>query len=290
MTLHSTSLQELPFHKLQGAGNDFVVLDLISHPLPDDFDFVSAAISLCDRHFGVGSDGLLTLEHSTNGASVRMRMWNPDGSEDMCGNGLRCVAALAWRQKHVTSPSFTVQTLVGKRDIEVINPNSIRAAMGDPIFDPMQIPVVLPDPSQSSINWTISVADRTFRVTSLSTGSTHSVFFLDQPLSENDFLTLSPLLENHPDFPERTNVMWAVPDGENRFAIRIWERGAGQTLACGTGACATAVAAQVTGRASGPVIEIESPGGVLKVEWQPGSEIFMTGPADYVFEGIFRGA
>lgn len=280
------STSQLPFHKLQGAGNDFVVLDLLTHPLPSDFDFPAAAIGLCDRHFGVGSDGLLTLEPSNIGATVRMRMWNPDGTEDMCGNGLRCVAALAWHGRHVTANHFQVQTLAGDRQIEIINPNLIRASMGRPSFEAEQVPVLLPLTEADSVEWTIEVANRNLKVTSLSTGSTHTVIFLDEPLSEADFQSLSPLLENHPLFPQRTSLMWAIADGQNRFKIRIWERGAGETLACGTGACAVAVAAQVTKRADGPV-EVESRGGLLRVEWTPDQEIFLTGPAKHVFEGVF---
>ena len=275
-------MQPISFHKLQGAGNDFVVLDLFSHSLPTDFNFPHAAITLCDRHFGVGADGLLSLEPSDNGAALQMRMWNPDGSEDMCGNGLRCVAALAWRQKHVPNPKFSVQTLAGERQIEILRPDFIRAAMGKPIFEASQIPILRSD----AIEYEIPVENHILRATTLSTGSTHTVLFLEKPLTETDFQRLSPLLETHPLFPLRTSVMWAVPDGENRFKIRIYERGAGETLACGTGACAVAVAAQITNRARGP-IEIESKGGVLKVEWTPDEEIFLSGPAQYVFEGVF---
>jgi diaminopimelate epimerase len=278
-------MKPLSFHKLQGAGNDFVVVDAISHSLPSDFDFSRAAITLCDRHFGVGGDGLLSLESSNNGAAVRMRMWNPDGSEDMCGNGLRCVAALAWRQKYVTNPNFSVQTLAGERKIEILRPDFIRSAMGEPVFKPDQIPISRPG-FANAIEYEISVDNQILRATSLSTGSTHTVIFLEKPLPEAEFQRLSPLLENHPFFPLRTSVMWAIPDGKSRFQIRIWERGAGETLACGTGACATAVAAQITGRASGPV-EIQSRGGVLEVEWTAEQEIFLSGPAKYVFEGVF---
>lgn len=275
------------FHKLQGAGNDFVVLDLLDQPQQPSFDFAQAAQFLCDRHFGVGADGLLTLEAATTTDALQMRMWNPDGSEDMCGNGLRCVAALAWRQKHVAQPHFSVQTLAGSRQIEVLGSNSMRAAMGQPIFTPSQVPVVLPSEREDAVNIEVTVDDEKFLATSLSTGSTHTIIFLERSLSEADFQRLGPRLEHHPLFPTRTSIMWAVPDGPNRFAIRIWERGVGETLACGTGACAVAVAAQVTGRATGTV-EVESRGGVLKVDWSPGDEIFLTGPADYVFEGVWR--
>lgn len=273
----------LPFHKLQGAGNDFIVLDLFAHPLPPDFSFARAALALCARHTGLGSDGLLTLEPPDEpGADARMRMWNPDGSEDMCGNGLRCVAALAARQGRVAAPTFAVQTLAGTRRVEMLRPDLVRAAMGRPAFAPSQVPVRAH--GEDAIDIALPVAGQTLRATSLSTGSTHTVLFHDQPLELNEFERLSPLIEHHALFPTRTSIMWARPDGSNRFDIRIWERGAGETLACGTGACAVAVAAQVTGRANGP-IEVNSRGGTLRVEWQKDEEIFLTGPARYVFEG-----
>ncbi|MBW3635536.1 MAG: diaminopimelate epimerase [Armatimonadetes bacterium] len=275
------------FHKWQGIGNDFVILDLISHPLPPDFDLPAAALALCERRRGVGADGLLSLEPATGGADLQMRMWNPDGSEDtMCGNGLRCVAALAWVKQHVQNPRFAVQTRAGNRQIEVLGPHSIRAAMGEPLFEPSQAPIDLPQRGDA-IDIEIRVGEATLRATTLSTGSTHTVIFLKNPLSEADFQTLSPLLENHPLFPQRTSVIWAVAEGAERFKIRIWERGVGETLACGTGACAVAVAAQVSGR-SEQNVAVESRGGVLKVEWTRGEEIFLTGPAHPVFEGVWN--
>lgn len=280
---HKLHPQPLHFHKLQGAGNDFVVLDLFARPLPSDFDFPRAALALCDRHFGVGADGLLTLEASDSGCDARMRMWNPDGSEDMCGNGLRCVAHLAWRQKIVTRPAFRIQTLAGTRRVEILENGLIRAEMGEPIFEPRLIPVAVA--GDDALHLEIDFPERVFAASSLSTGSTHTVLFLDEPLSEADFQKYGPLLEHHPLFPTRTSLMLAVADGPNRFLIRIWERGAGETWACGTGACAVAVAAQTTSRAQGPV-QVQSKGGLLQVEWQPGNPITLTGPARAVFEGV----
>lgn len=280
----------LTFHKMQGAGNDFIVLDLLHTPLPGSFDFVQAAQILCDRHFGAGSDGLLTLESArTEGAAARMRMWNPDGSEDMCGNGLRCVAALAWERGYAESREFKLETFVGLHSVQVVEPGRIRISMGCPVFAPSQVPFVPVNGQVRLVESSLEVGGETRGgVTSLSTGSTHTVIFLEEPLDEARFQRLSPLLENHARFPERTNVMWAVADGPNRFRIRIWERGANETLACGTGACAVAVAANLNGRASGPVA-VESRGGVLGVEWSaPDGEMYLTGPVEYLFEGQWR--
>ena len=270
------------FHKMHGAGNDFVLIDGISAPISPQLDMSSVAQLLCARHFGVGADGLLSLEPSSV-ADARMRMWNPDGTPDMCGNGLRCVAELAHRLGHVQKEIFSIETIAGVRQIERLNDGRIRAAMGVPQLAPAIVPIETPTPL---LDGNLEVDGEIIsHATALSTGSTHTVIFRDAPLSEREFQSWSPRLENHPLFPARTSVMWAVPDGANRFAIRIWERGAGETLACGTGACAVAVAAQLTARAHGPVI-VESRGGELEVQWNaPDGEIYLTGRATYVYAG-----
>ena len=273
-----------PFVKMHGIGNDFVVIDLLRSPLDAHFDFPLFAERSCNRHLGVGGDGLLTLERAHDESAVRMRMWNPDGTEDMCGNGLRCVAHLAHAREYVGA-EFSVQTLSGPRRVHVVSAGQIRVSMGAPIWEPARVPHLNPAPL---IEGRLELDGHTFdHVTSLSTGSTHTVIFGDVPLSEADFQTWSPSLEVAPLFPERTSIMWAHPLGENRFGIRIWERGAGETLACGTGACAVAVAARRTGRANGPVT-VRSKGGELKIEWdQQNNEIWKTGPAQIVFEGTW---
>lgn len=271
---------------MHGAGNDFVLLDGLTTPLSPQLDTARAAQLLCARHFGVGADGLLSLEPS-NVADLQMRMWNPDGTPDMCGNGLRCVAALAHRLNHVGKTEFCVETIAGIRAIELLPDGRIRAAMGRPQLSPDIVP--LRAGSERLRDAALEIAGQKIpNVTALSTGSTHTVIFRDAPPGEAEFQRWSPLIENDALFPARTSVMWAVAEGANRFKIRIWERGAGETLACGTGACAVAVAAQLTSRARGPVA-IESRGGVLEVEWHaPDGEIFLTGRASYVFEGKWR--
>ena len=267
---------------MHGAGNDFVLLDGISAPISPQLDMARVAQLLCIRHFGIGADGLLSLEPSAV-ADARMRMWNPDGTPDMCGNGLRCVAELAHRLGHIQKIDFAIETIAGVREIQRLPDGRIRAAMGVPQTAPAIVPIETATPL---IDSTIEVGGETINhATALSTGSTHTVIFRDAPLGEAEFQTLSPQLENHQLYPARTSIMWAVPDGANKFKIRIWERGAGETLACGTGACAVAVAAQLTNRATGPII-VESRGGALEVEWnQPDGEITLTGRATYVYAG-----
>jgi diaminopimelate epimerase len=285
-----------PFVKMHGTGNDFVVLDALSNPLPDSFDFPAAAQALCTRRFSVGGDGLLLLdapddESTSKGAALRMRMWNPDGSEDMCGNGLRCVARLGHVRGHVASSRFTMQTSAGLRTVSVRENGLVHADMGQPRFDLDAIPMRPPAawPHARALDYTLEVDGRVLpHVTSLSTGTAHTVIFLDAPVDEATFSGLSPHIEHHAWFPERTSIMWAHVIGQNHIKIRIWERGAGETLACGTGACATAVAAQATGRCTGDVT-IESRGGRLQVRWQPGRNIEMIGPAAIVFQGVYSG-
>ena len=279
---------KIPFVKMHGLGNDFVVLDGIAQPLPDDFDFPRAAEFFCARHFGIGSDGLLLLDNS-NEATVRMRMWNPDGSEDMCGNGLRCIVALAHARGYA-GENFTVQTLVGVRQVGILDNDLVRVEMGEPRFELSKIPFAPPDGvlrDNRPVEYELPVGNVVLpHVTSLSTGSTHTVIFGPHP-DEATFQKLSPLIENHAWFPERTSIMWADVTGQNEVSIRIWERGAGETLACGTGACATAVAAQMTGRAQMP-IRVRSKGGTLTIEWQNGQSIWKTGPAQMVFAGLIN--
>lgn len=281
----------IPFIKMQGAGNDFIVLDALAHALPTHFNPGAAAPQWCARHTGIGSDGLLLLAApdataQDAGAAVRMRMWNPDGSEDMCGNGLRCIAHLAHRRGYAAA-TFEAQTLAGLREVEVLSPGHIRITMGQPDFNPATIPLQL-DADQAAtagVDYILPLNHVLLpHVTTLSTGSTHTVIFA-QELPEDAFFTqLSPLIEYHPWFPQRTSVMWCQVLDAHHLKLRIWERGAGETLACGTGACAAAVAAQMTGRCARGV-EAQSRGGTLHIEWQPGTEIRMTGPAQIVCEG-----
>ena len=279
-------MSPLFFHKMHGAGNDFVLLDALRAPISPQLDMSALAQLLCARHFGVGADGLLTLETS-NSADARMRMWNPDGTPDMCGNGLRCVAELAHRLGHIKKENFAIETIAGIREIQILGDGRIRAAMGIPQWSPAVVPIATAAPL---VDGTLEIGGEILEnVTALSTGSTHTVIFRDAPLTETEFQKWSPQLEIHPLFPARTSVMWAVPDGADKFAIRIWERGAGETLACGTGACAVAVAAVATDRACGPVV-IESRGGKLEVEWNaPDDEIYLTGRATYVYAGQWGG-
>ncbi len=294
---YNSIMHNLSFWKMQGAGNDFVVLDALRHPLPDGFDFAHAAKVLCARHLSVGSDGLLLLDWPTPkakaaDAAIRMRMWNPDGTEDMCGNGLRCIVRLAHAHEHIPL-TFVCETLAGLRGCEILEDGEIRVEMGEPSFDWAEIPLRRSDDFQgeSNVDYTLRINGETVApLTSLSTGSTHTVLFSNQSQIDEKFKSWSPRLEHHAAFPERTTVLWTQVRGPHEVQVRIWERGVGETLACGTGACATAVAAQITNRAMPDAdgnIAVHSGGGVLRVTWQPGQPILLTGPAEVVYKGTF---
>lgn len=274
---------EIPFLKVQSVGNDFVLLD--NAAVPTTVDFSALAIRLCDRRFGVGADGLLLTSESSTGADLRMRMYNPDGSEDMCGNGLRCVVRHAFDSGRIAAKS-RIETLSGIRDARVALDGAITANMGAPGFAAADIPTL----GDSSRSIAIDVAGQTYLLDSVNTGSTHSVIWRETPPTDSEFLAVSPLLEHAPVFPERTSVLWATAVSRTELQLRIWERGAGETLGCGTGACAAAVLARATDRIHADEITVHSRGGALRVAWNPGSpEIWLTGYAEVVFAGVWHG-
>ena len=280
----------MQFSKMQGVGNDFVVLN--ADALPTETDWAAFAVRLCARHIGVGADGLLTVSRHADGSAFTMRMFNPDGTEDMCGNGLRCAGLWAHQAGWLGDETrFVIATKEGPRRSWLAEVDKdARAArlgvdMGLPRFTPHEVPFCAADQSRV-VNYPLRVDGQTLSITSLNTGSTHTVIFGDAP-DERTFQRLSPLIENHPLFPERTTVLWATPMGDSTFGVRIWERGVGETLGCGTGACAVGVAAQLNALAApGTPVEVVSRGGTLRIAWPgEGRPIEMTGPAQFVFEG-----
>jgi diaminopimelate epimerase len=266
----------LLFTKMQGAGNDFIVVQGAEH------DGSRLAPALCDRHFGIGADGLLVALPSEK-AAVRMRMFNPDGTEDECGNGLRCLALYALRRGLVDTPEFTVETLCGIRSVRVEDwpgpKATVTTDLGRASLEAADVPARFPG---RAIGVPLEVGGETLTVHSLSTGTAHTVIF--ETPDEARFQRLSPLIEHHPAFPERTSVLWTEVRSRDRARVRIWERGAGETLACGTGAAAVAVAAFVSGRTD-PRVQVTSAGGTLTVDVSDSLDLRLTGPAAFVFEG-----
>ena len=268
---------QLPFTKMQGAGNDFVVVS------GERSDWSELAVRLCCRRRGVGADGLLVALPSAR-AVVRMRMFNPDGTEDECGNGLRCLALYAFERRTVSGPEFSVETLSGVKTAQVRPEGAGRARvtvdLGRASLEPASVPILFS--GENALDVPLEGGGEILRVHALSTGTAHTVLF-EMP-DEERFGRLSPLLEHHPAFPERTSGMWTEVESPERVRIRIWERGAGETLACGTGAAAVAVAAHLSGR-TGRRVEVHSGGGTLLIEVSPDLAIRKTGPAVLVFEG-----
>lgn len=275
-------MTSLPFTKMQAVGNDFVVADEAAWP---GEDWSARAVALCDRRFGVGADGLLVVGPSA-AAEVRMRMFNPDGTEDMCGNGLRCVARFAHDAGRLAGEG-RVETLAGVRRVRVRGDGAVSADMGTPRFAPPDLPMTVP--GARALDYPLDLDGETLAVSVVSTGTTHTVVLGDALPEDALFFRLSPRIERHPVFPERTSVLWTVVEGPNRLRLRIWERGVGETFGCGTGACAAAVLARALGRVEGPATAVASKGGVLEVVWGGGERdaVTLTGPAQVVYTGLW---
>lgn len=277
-------MKKIPFTKMQGTGNDFVVLDGFRSSVRVT---PSLARRLCDRRFGVGADQVLVLAPSRV-ADFKMLIYNADGSQvEMCGNGIRCVARYAVETGRVKKKAMTVETLAGVRSA-ILDRSGVRVDMGAPILEARRIPttgagrviqkpfVVRPGAGPKPVR---------LELTAVSMGNPHAVIFVDDldrvPLEE-----WGRSLERHPFFPKRTNVEFVQEINPDRARVRVWERGSGATLACGTGACAVGVAGVLTGRFHRKVV-LSLPGGDLGVEWAPDNRVYLTGPAAFVYEGQF---
>ncbi len=273
------------FTKMHGCGNDYVYIDCFRQPPPVDAPALSRAIS--DRHFGVGSDGLILICPSER-ADARMRMFNADGSEaEMCGNGVRCVAKYVYDHGLVRKPTLTVETGRGilTLDLETAGGkvNSVRVNMGEPILDAANIPTNLPGDPPVNVPLVID-SHLTLPVTCVSMGNPHCIAFVPE-ISDGIVHGHGPRIENHSAFPRRTNVEFVRVENPAEMTMRVWERGSGETMACGTGACAVAVAGVLTGRTQRKVL-IHLRGGDLHLHWSENdNHVYMTGPAVEVFTG-----
>ncbi len=270
---------------MHGAGNDYVYVDAVGQ----EHDWPSLSVAMSDRHLGIGSDGLI-LALPSDKADLRMRMFNADGSEgEMCGNGIRCLVGFAFDRGLVSSEKspVKVETLAGVLDVTPIRDDGgmvgARVMMGEPRLSPPDIPVAV-EGRDAVVDYPLQVAGREFRITCVSMGNPHAVVFLDEPVDEFPLTEIGPKVEHHPMFPARVNFEIAnVLDG-GRIKTRVWERGSGITMACGTGACAVAVAARLNGLAKNRAT-IALPGGDLTVEWSGKGEVVLEGPVATVFDG-----
>lgn len=276
---------DLRFVKMQGTGNDFVLVE----DLGCDIDLPPEDVSrICDRHFGIGADGVILVRKDPGGTgSFYMHYINADGSlAEMCGNGIRCFAKYLVDRSLVETGGFTVQTLGGPRELAVeLAPDgrmtSCTVNMGPPVLEPERIPVKLP--GATAVGFEIGTEIGTSVAVAVSMGNPHAILWVDD-VDTAPVTTVGPLIERHPLFPNKTNVEFAQVVAPDRIRLRVWERGVGETLACGTGACATLVAASLD-CLSGRKATIELPGGPLIVEWADDGDVYMAGPAAEVFEG-----
>lgn len=264
------------FTKMHGLGNDFIVVDDREEAA---IDWPALARRVCERHTGVGADGVLLVQRSRV-ADLRMRLFNADGSEaQMCGNGIRCTALLAAASRW-GGTRIAWETGAGTVTTELAG-GGVTVDMGPPRLRPADIPVVAD--TDEVLDAPLEVGGRELRISCVGMGNPHCVIVVDDvdtaPVTE-----LGPLVERHPRFPERTNVEFVQVVSPTRVRQRTWERGVGETNACGTGACATAVALRRLGRVGGSV-DVVLRGGALRIDWEPGATVRMTGPAVAVFSG-----
>lgn len=273
------------FTKMQGCGNDYIYFDCVRGPEIENPN--ELAIRLSDRHFGIGGDGIILICKSDK-ADAKMRMFNLDGSEGkMCGNGIRCVAKYCYDNKIVTKKDFKIDTLSGIKDISVQKEENgiaklISVGMGNAILTPKEIPVTLD--GDKIVDRAINVGGKEYKITCVSMGNPHCVTFVDD-VTKIEIEKIGPLFENNEIFPERVNTEFIQVIDSKTLKMRVWERGSGETWACGTGACASAVAACLNGFAKeGDEITVKLLGGDLKIVYKDG-KVTMTGAAETVFEG-----
>jgi diaminopimelate epimerase len=277
----------IEFTKYHGLGNDFILIDNRSSLTP--VITAEKAVKLCDRHFGIGADGVIFALPGQNGTDYSMRIFNSDGSEpEMCGNGIRCLAAFLTELEGIsrTKDFYSIHTLAGVITPKLTDDGQIKVDMGSPRLLSQEIPTTLTDSDSKVINQPLQVADQTWNVTCVSMGNPHCITFVED-VAAITLETIGPKFEHHPVFPQRINTEFIEVVNRNYLKMRVWERGAGITLACGTGACASLVAGVLNDKCD-RTATVELPGGPLEIEWSENdNKIYMTGPAERVFTGKF---
>jgi len=279
------------FSKYHGLGNDFIIIDgryeEIIEPLKrKDQKFIS---NLCNRHFGIGADGILVAKPSSTNANISMQVFNSDGSEaEMCGNGLRCmIKFIVDSKKESTSNVFLIDTLAGQIKASITEDSLVRVNMGRPTFNPTEIPCNLERKELNIPSGKIIYKDESYKIYAAGMGNPHMITYLEKLVPE-DLNILGPYFECNKSFPQRTNVHFVnILDKEN-FNVYVWERGSGPTLACGTGACAV-VATSIMLNLSKNKVNVNLPGGSLFIDWPDiNGPIYKTGPAQFIYKGIFN--
>jgi len=280
------------FTKLQATGNDFILIDARNM----ERDWQKLARDMCHRYFGAGADGIM-LVITSHTASLKMRLFNSDGSEaEVSGNGLRCFAKYVIDRQIIPGPNLTVETMSGIRDIQASmsqgKVSHAKVNMGKPRFSAEDIPVIIAKPQKGRgevditpiLDYSLKIAAKKLNVSFVSMGNPHAVSFLSQPVADFPLSEIGPQVENHSIFPERTNFEIANVLNRNKIEARVWERGAGETLSCGSGACAIATIAKLKGYTDNEV-DIMLPGGNLTITMDGAGELYLSGPVEEVFTG-----
>ncbi|MCW5313975.1 diaminopimelate epimerase [Nostoc sp. KVJ3] len=275
----------IEFTKYHGLGNDFILIDNRSSSEP--VLTPEQAIKLCDRHFGIGADGVIFALPGENGTDYTMRIFNSDGSEpEMCGNGIRCLAGFLAELEGESrnKDSYRIHTLAGVMIPQILPNGQVKVDMGLPRLLAGEIPTILAPAEEKVISLSLEVAGQTWEVTCVSMGNPHCITFVED-VAAIELERIGPKFEYDPAFPQRINTEFIQVVGRDYLKMRVWERGAGITLACGTGACASLVAGVLTGKCD-RTATIELPGGPLQIEWsEVDQRVYMTGPAQKVFTG-----
>lgn len=272
------------FAKMHGLGNDFVMVDGVRQQVFSDLGHLAQAV--CHRRAGIGADGLIILTPSIGEADFDFAIYNADGSQaEMCGNGIRCAALFARDQALTTKTRLVFKTLAGLIETQIIDPDKslVKVNMGAPRLAAQEIPTLLE--GDRVISRPLTIEGNTYYITLVSMGNPHCVIFVDH-VGDFPVTELGPKIERHPLFPAHTNVEFIELLANNKMKMRVWERGCGETLACGTGACASVVAAVLNGH-SGRETEVQLPFGSLLIKWREDGYIEMTGPAETVFKGEY---
>lgn len=274
----------MKFTKMQGLGNDYVYVNCLKEKIADPPEL---ARRISDRHFGVGSDGLIMINPSDK-ADFEMEMYNADGSRaEMCGNGIRCVGKYVYDYGLTDKTQISVETLAGIKHLDLTVENGkvtlVKVDMGQPVFEPDRIPVKAE--GSMVVDEPLEVDGKEYRMTCISMGNPHAVIFVDQDVRELPLEEIGPSFENHERFPKRINTEFVRVIDRHTVQMRVWERGSGETLACGTGTCAAAAACVLNGLTEDEVT-VHLLGGDLYIKWdREKNTIYMTGPAEIVFEG-----
>lgn len=277
----------MKFTKMQGIGNDYVYVNCLRETIENPSEL---AKKISDRHYGVGSDGLIMINPSDK-ADFEMEMYNADGSRgEMCGNGIRCVAKYVYDYGLTEKTSISVETLAGIKYLDLTVEDGkvvlVKVDMGKPMLRPEEVPVV--SEKEEVIDEPITVDGQEYRMTCVSMGNPHAVVFIDQDVKEFPLETVGVKFENHERFPKRVNTEFVNVLDRHTAQMRVWERGSGETLACGTGACAVAVACALNGLTEDEVT-VKLLGGDLQIKWdREKNTVYMTGPAEVVFDGEWK--